>query len=276
MKDRDLFLEYGMEYYVYAHCVTGESTPFYIGKGKGNRAYDIKGRSKFWSRKAKNGFTVIFLHSNLTESESLLLEIDTIRFYGRRDNGTGCLVNHTDGGDGLINPSQETRKKIGDANKERFKDVEFRKKFSQAQKNKVIKESTKNKMSQFQTNRFKSIEERNVLKKLSQDAWDSPELRKKQSELISKKHRENPEIAEKIRQYRLGKTLSDESRRKLSQKKSGKSYALVSPDGTEYICLYQSEFAREHNLNVKSLHSLLKGKCRTYKGWKLKDAEDTV
>lgn len=260
-----------MEYYVYAHYLTGESLPFYIGKGKGNRAYDLKGRSRFWNRKAKNGFDVVFLHTNLTEGESLLLETEMIRFYGRRDNGTGCLVNHTDGGDGLINPSEEVRKKISNANKERFKDSEFRKKFSEAQRNKVIKESTKTKMSESQTKRFKSAEERNILKKLSDEAWSSTELRNKQSELISQKHKDNPEIANKIRQYRLGKNLSTESRRKLSQKRSGKSYALVSPDGKEYTCLYQSEFAREHNLNVNSFNSFLLGKMKTYKGWKMKD-----
>lgn len=260
-----------MEYYVYAHYVTGESLPFYIGKGKGNRAYDLKGRSKFWNRKAKNGFTVKFIRTNLTEETSLLLETKMILFYGRRDSGTGCLVNHTDGGDGLINPSADTRKKIGRANKERFKDLEFREKFSEAQRNKVVKESTRAKMSKAQTNRFKSAEERNTLKQLSTEAWSSAELRKKQSKLIFQKHKENPEIANKIRQYRLGKNLSAESRRKLSQKKSGKSYALVSPEGKEYTCLYQSEFAREHNLNVKSLNSFLLGKMKTYKGWKMKN-----
>lgn len=264
------------EYYVYSHRLDGEATPFYIGKGKGNRAYDSKFRSKFWQRKAKNGFIVEFLVTNLPETEALLLEVDLIRKFGRRDNGTGCLVNHTDGGDGLINPSEEVRKKISNANKERFKDSEFRKKFSDAQRNKVIKESTKTKMSESQTNRFKSVEERNKLKKLSEDAWASTELRKKQSELISQKHQENPEIANKIRQYRLGKNLSAESRRKLSEKKSGKFYVLVSPEGKEYTCLYQSEFAREHNLNVKSLNSFLLGKMKTYKGWKLKNGEDTV
>jgi hypothetical protein len=260
-----------MEYYVYAHYIPGEPFPFYIGKGKANRAYDLKGRSKFWNRKAKNGFDVVFISVNLAEHESLLLERKMILFYGRKDNATGCLVNHTDGGDGLTNPSIKTRKKIADANKERFKDPQFRKRFSVAQRNKVIKESTKTKMSQAHINRFKSMEERNKHKKLSERAWSSVELRKKQSELISKKHKENPEIANKIRQYRLGKTLSPDSRRKLSQKKCGRSYILVSPDGKEYTCLYQSEFAREHNLNVKSLNKLLLGKIKTLKGWTIKD-----
>jgi len=40
-----------------------------------------------------------------------------ISFYGRKDIGTGCLRNHTDGGDGASNPSNETRIKISQGNK---------------------------------------------------------------------------------------------------------------------------------------------------------------
>ena len=53
---------------------------------------------------------------NLSEDEAFDLEIKLIAEYGRKDLGTGCLLNFTDGGEGLSNPSKETREKISQAN----------------------------------------------------------------------------------------------------------------------------------------------------------------
>jgi plasmid stability protein len=48
--------------------------------------------------------------SNLSEEASFLVERDLIAFYGREN-----LVNLTDGGEGISNPSVETRKKLAKA-----------------------------------------------------------------------------------------------------------------------------------------------------------------
>gem|GEM_PF-5760465 len=74
----------------------------------------------------KYGFDlpIIILRNGLTPEEAKLTEIAFIKAIGRKDNNGGCLANHTDGGDGLINPSQETRDKIRDGNLGRTHKVE--------------------------------------------------------------------------------------------------------------------------------------------------------
>ena len=38
------------KYYVYAHFRKGQTNPFYVGKGSGNRLNQTGNRSEFWKR----------------------------------------------------------------------------------------------------------------------------------------------------------------------------------------------------------------------------------
>jgi len=89
---------------------------FYIGKGKGSRSHSHEGRNKLWKNiVAKHGLEVRIWADNLSEEAAFAMEKDWIKLYGRRDLGTGCLVNLTDGGEGQSNPSAEHRAKISAA-----------------------------------------------------------------------------------------------------------------------------------------------------------------
>lgn len=96
-------------YYVYAY-LREDLTPYYIGKGKGKRAWS-KGKNHI---PPKNKDLIQIIAHKLFEYEAHLFEKKLIALYGRKSNGTGILRNLTDGGEGNSGyvMSNETKKKI--------------------------------------------------------------------------------------------------------------------------------------------------------------------
>jgi hypothetical protein len=83
----------------------GKNNPVYVGKGINGRAYSHLKRShnKHLDGYIKNNpVEVLFYMENLTEENAFRIEQDLIKYYGRKDLGTGCLFNHTDGGEGVF------------------------------------------------------------------------------------------------------------------------------------------------------------------------------
>lgn len=83
-------------FYVYVYT-RNDGTPYYVGKGIGQRAW--KRTKKDIKAPIKSG-NIIISESNLTEDDAHTLEKQLIGLYGRKDIGTGILRNKTDGGEG--------------------------------------------------------------------------------------------------------------------------------------------------------------------------------
>lgn len=86
-----------LHYYVYAY-LRNDGTPYYIGKGSGNRAYKHGANEPIHPPVDKS--KIVILNENLSEKEAFSIEKELITKYGRKDVGTGILRNQTDGGEG--------------------------------------------------------------------------------------------------------------------------------------------------------------------------------
>lgn len=81
-------------FYVYVHRRATDSSIFYVGKGKGDRAWQKISRSEYWKRiEAKYGRMVEIVQSGMQEWWALELERELIALYG------DGLCNLTDGGE---------------------------------------------------------------------------------------------------------------------------------------------------------------------------------
>jgi hypothetical protein len=101
--------------YVYRHIRLDKNQPFYIGIGKDDklkRAFDKTRRNNFWRNiVSKTDYEIEILLDGLTWDKACDKEKEFIFLYGRKDLGTGTLVNLTNGGEGTIGISDDAKRK---------------------------------------------------------------------------------------------------------------------------------------------------------------------
>jgi len=220
-------------YYTYAY-LREDRTPYYVGKGKGDRVHD-KGKKEI--KPPKNKSRIIFLKQNLTEEEAFKHEIYMIAVFGRIDLGTGILRNRTNGGEGTSGciPSEETKRKMSESKKGKTLSDKHRKNLSDAQKGRTFSEEHRRKLSE------------------------------------SKKGKSLPEETKnKISEATKGKTFSEETRRKLCEMKLKYYYTIYS---TTQDVTYKTNnikvFCKEHSLNPGNLSITFVGKRNHHKGFRI-------
>ena len=84
------------QYYTYAF-LREDGTPYYVGKGKKDRAY---GKRRKGVKRPRDEKRILILKKGLTEMEAFQHEKYIISVLGRKDLGNGILLNRSDGGEG--------------------------------------------------------------------------------------------------------------------------------------------------------------------------------
>jgi len=186
-------------FYTYAY-LREDKTPYYIGKGKGDRVYK---KSKNDIRPPRDKSKIILLKQNLSEGDAFNNEKYMIAIFGRKDLGAGILHNRTDGGDGSSGVLQTEETKL---------------KRSNALKGRPRPEEVKNKIGEKNKGRTQSQEARNKI----------GDIHKGNTYWVGRKHTE--ESKQKMRDAKVGKSShmkgkshSEETKDKISSSKKGKS-----------------------------------------------------
>ena len=202
------------EFYVYEHIRLDNMTCFYVGKGKGERAYDLVRNNHHDRISNRHGHAVVIIKDNLTEEEAFELERDTIEDYvfnlgygidiigfnNKEDNEIGYLTNCTWGGEG-----------VSGANKGKQLSEEHKKNISEARKGKQFSEEHKKKIGE------------------SMKGKNNPMYGKKFSEKTRKKLSEAHKGKNAGENHPLyGKHHSEETKRKMSEKLSKKVICITT------------------------------------------------
>lgn len=205
--------------YFHRHPITNDV--FYVGIGKKkSRAYIFtkKGRNQYWHNYVKkHGIPVVeIVHEPATRKEAVELELKYIAQFGRKCDGSGCLVNLTIGGDGGALghiQSDEHKEKISVKNTGKIRSEAAKKNYKDAQsrpeviaKHKVYKSSDEFKENQRRLRLGKS---------------QSEETKQKRSSTL-KGHAVSEETKRKISLKNTGKVRSAETRKLMGDIQRGK------------------------------------------------------
>jgi hypothetical protein len=219
-------------FYVYAHYKP-DGNIFYVGKGRGNRAWIPYKRSNFWYKTVhKHGYEVVLLYENLSEEDAFKLEQEEIAFWGRRNNpdNFGFLINLTDGGEGPIG-YKFTQEQLNNIDCKQRSESAIKTMSSQDMRNRI---STKMMGNINGVDVWKNEERKTAMAKLRTLQWQDEEYRK----------------------------------RNLRARTPRKNYSFVAPDGSVHHVRGRKELCNTYMLDQKAMSDVHNGKIKSHKGWK--------
>lgn len=163
---------------VYRHIRLDKNEPFYIGIGANEkRAFNKVSRNIYWKNIVnKTDYEVQILFDDLTIEQACEKEKEFISLYGRKDLGTGTLVNMTDGGDGGCNGYKHTnehKKYMSNLYKNRSLSQETKNKLSEINKGKKASDETKLKISKIHKGRKKPQSFIDAIKRKNSERYSS-------------------------------------------------------------------------------------------------------
>ena len=225
-------------YYVYAYLNRQTGKPYYIGKGQGDRINSPHLNLNL-PPDPKNR---IIIENNLSEQDAWNLEVELIKHYGRKDLGTGSLLNKTEGGIGgdtslyrnYTPMSEETKQKLSYTKKQQNKKPPW---------NKGLKG-----ISHLNPGNCKprSEETKEKIRKARSQQIITEETREKLSK--ARKGKPRPEA----REWMLGRKTSEETKQKIGNANRGK---IVSEEQKQKI-----REARAKQTITEETKQTLKGK----------------
>lgn len=168
-------------FYTYA-WLRKNGVPYYIGKGKGRRAW----------RKGHPKGQVLILKKDLSEQEAFKHETYMISVFGRKDLGTGVLVNFTDGGEGSsgylhteatkqkmrVPASDNHKQKLSEVRRKLWQDSEYREMMTRINKESHQTEQARENNKRAQLNRDPNSDIKQKITKRSKwkkEVWDLTE-----------------------------------------------------------------------------------------------------
>ena len=226
-------------YYVYEHIRLDKMETFYIGKGKGERAYELYRNDHHDAITDEHGHAVVIIADHLTEEEAYWLERNTIEDYvfnlgygidiKGHDDYDHALPHLTNmdwggiGGKGGISPwnkgkkmSEEARKNMSEAHKGEKHSEEHNKKISEANKGKKRSEETKQKLREINKGKNNPMYGKNPFAGKTEEEME--EIGKKKSEALK------------------GKQFSEEHKKNLSENHADVS-GEKNPMAKKVICI---------------------------------------
>lgn len=216
-------------FYVYEHWRSDKETCFYVGKGKGGRAYDLVRRSRHHQNVInylmKNNFPVEvrIVETNLTENDAFDLERRRIAFW--RAAGLD-LCNKTDGGEGVVGYvfTAEDRAKLSASCMGRSygpHTEEHKAKIGAALRGRIDPEGVKQKKSKGALSRESFPDEMKAkIAESVKNLWSDPEYRERMCET----HRGRKAAPEALAKMKAAQAARRERERELG---------TVSPETTE-------------------------------------------